>query len=79
MSVFCARTHQRREAFDRFHVVIVDVRARVEHALDASILRVKIGHQHFDDYLRIHSADRIDRPRKVLGAAVLADRRARPQ
>ena len=65
-----ARAHQRCQAFDRFHVVIVNVRASIEHDLDAPILRVKIGNKHFDDDGRIHLADRYDRASKMIGATV---------
>src|SRR5207249_8944955 len=44
-----ARAYHWCEAFHRFHVVIINVRAGVEHDLDAPILRVEIGNEHFDD------------------------------
>ena len=44
-AVFRAGTHERREAFHRFHVVIEDIGRGIEHDLDAPILRVKVGHQ----------------------------------
>ena len=69
--VFRAGTHHRREPLDRFHVVIVNVGRGVEHDLDAPILSVKIGHQHFDDDLRIHFANGVDGPREMIRAAVL--------
>ena len=69
--ILCAGAHQRRQAFNRFHVVIVNVRAGIEHDLDAPILRVKIRNEHFDDDRRIHLANRCDRAREMIGAAVL--------
>ncbi len=38
-----------REAFHGLEVVIENLRRSVEHELDAPILRVEIGHEHFDD------------------------------
>ena len=70
-TVLCARTHQRREAFHRFHVVVVDIRASVENNLDAPILGVKIRNEHFDNHRRIHLSDRRDCMGEMLGPAVL--------
>jgi lipoic acid synthetase len=50
--------------------VIVNVRPGIEHDLDAPILRVKIGHQNFDDNRRIHFADRPDDTREMIRAAI---------
>ena len=69
-AVFRARTHDRREPLDRLHVVIKNLRRGIEHDLDAPILRVKIGHEHFDDDRRIHLADRANRAREMIRAAI---------
>lgn len=50
--------------------MIKDVGAGVEHDLDTPVLRVEIGDEHFDDDRRIHLADCVDRPCKMVRAAV---------
>ncbi len=49
-AIFRARTHERSQSLDRFHVVIVNLGPGIEHNLDAPVLRVKIRNQHFDDH-----------------------------
>ena len=49
-AVLRARTHQRREAFDGFEVVVENLRSGVEHGLQAIALRVEIGHEDLDDH-----------------------------
>ena len=70
-AVFRARTHRGREPLDRLEVVIENLGRGVEHELDAPILRVKIGHEHFDDDRWIHLADSANGARKMFRAAVL--------
>ena len=67
---FARERTDRREPLDRFHVVIENLRRGVEHELDAPILRVKIGDEHFDDDRRIHLADGADGAREMFRAAI---------
>jgi len=51
--------------------VIEDVRLRGGDHAQAFVLGVKIGGEYFDGDRRLRLADRLDRPREMLGATVL--------
>jgi len=50
--------------------VIVNIWRSIEYDLDAPILRMKIGHQNFDNHRPIHLADRRNDAREMICAAV---------
>ena len=68
--VLRARADERGEAFDRFDVVVEDVRACIHDHLQRPVAVIEIGHEHLDDDRRVCGADCFDGLFEMLGATI---------